>query len=321
MNLKTVTTLPKLYDKEGRWIHKLRVSLLDACNMRCLYCMPEDAVFNSKNNWPKKNEIVDICSNLVSLGMDEIRLTGGEPLLRPDVMEIINELSKLPLNKLAMTTNAILLKKYLPQLKKTKCKSLNISLDSLDRINFHKITKADKLESILESIFMAQEFGFHVKINMVLLRGLNDHEVEDFIEFSAKNNIEVRFLELIKIGVAVDYFSQYFIPADEVIDRIKAKWEMKTQEVPFDSTSFKYNLSNGAEIGFVASESKPFCSGCSRLRLGPDGHLRPCLMINDGPSLRGLEPKEYPEFLERVMALKPTGRIEELNQPMHQIGG
>jgi GTP 3',8-cyclase len=316
-----VMRVPKLIDKEGRLIHKLRVSLLDACNMRCLYCMPEDMVFTPKTDWPKADEILNICTNLISLGIDEIRLTGGEPLLRPDAMEIIDALSKLPIKKLAMTTNAILLKKYLPRLNKTKCKSLNISLDSLNRANFHKITKTDKLESVLEGMFMAQELGFQVKINMVLLRGYNDHEVEDFIQFSAEHNIEVRFLELIKIGVAVDYFDKYFISADEVISRIKPKWDMSPVEVAFDSTSFIYKLSNGASIGFIASESKPFCSGCSRLRLGPDGHLRPCLMINDGPSLRGLEFKDYPRFLEKVMSLKPTGRIEELNQPMYQIGG
>lgn len=289
--------------------------------MRCLYCMPEKIEFMPQSNCPQATELLDICTNLVNLGIDEIRLTGGEPLLRADFLDIVRGLSKLPLKKLGLTTNAIKLKKHLKELKNTKCLHLNISLDSLDKKNFSFINKTNSLEAVLESILMAKELDFNVKLNTVLMRGINDHEVFNLIEFAEQNDIEIRFLELMKIGVVRENFEQLFISADEIIKRIMSNWELKEYTMPVDSTSFNFVTQNGGKIGFIASESRPFCGGCSRLRLGPEGKLRPCLMINDGPSLRNLKTEEYRPLLEKVMSLKPIDRVEELVQPMYQVGG
>ncbi len=310
-----------LIDNHGRHIHKLRVSLLDACNMRCMYCMPEKIEFIPKQNLPQAQELLSICSNLVDLGIDEIRLTGGEPLLRSDFIDIVKKLSELPLRKLGLTTNAIKLRKHLNELKRTKCQHLNISLDSINKENFTRINKTNSLKTVLESILMACEMGFKVKLNTVLMKGINDHEVFNLIEFAEKNKIEIRFLELMKIGVIRDDFEKLFISASEVIKQIKIKWQLYEQEMPLDSTSFNFVTQNGGKIGFIASESRPFCGGCSRLRLGPEGKLRPCLMINDGPSLINLKQEEYRPILEKVMNLKPLHRVEELKQPMYQVGG
>ncbi|RLA65597.1 MAG: GTP 3',8-cyclase MoaA [Epsilonproteobacteria bacterium] len=311
----------KLIDPHGRSIHKLRLSLLDACNFRCLYCMPEKVEFMPSDKFMDKFEIFNVTKTLVDYGIDEIRLTGGEPALRTDFLEIVKLLSKLPLKKLGLTSNGVRLKKFLPDLKKSNLLNINFSLDSLNRKTFKTISRSDSLEQVLESIFLAKELGFNVKINTVVMKGLNDHEIEDFIEFSGKYGIEVRFLEVMKIGVMVPMFERYFISADQLMAQIKTKWIPKTIPVPVDSTSYNYTISNGAKIGFIASESKPFCHGCSRLRMGPDGSIFPCLMIDKGFSLRGKNREEIGEALIKTMGLKPTYRIDEMVKPMYQIGG
>ncbi|MDC0255129.1 GTP 3',8-cyclase MoaA [Bacteriovoracales bacterium] len=311
----------KLVDGHGREIHKLRISLLDACNMSCLYCMPENKDFLAKNNWASAEEIVEIAGNLVLYGIDQIRLTGGEPLLRPDLRTIIKKLDKLPLAKFGLTTNAIHLDRELSFLKNTNCQYLNISLDSLDRENFFKITQTDTFSKVFHSLIKAQEAGLKVKINTVLLKGLNDHEIDQFILFSKKTGIEVRFLELMKIGVANHYFTKHFISADEIIKKMELKWDFKQRPMPKDSTSFNFTFNNGAEIGFIASESKPFCGGCSRLRLGSDGAIRPCLFMDQGISLKGLKGDDLLEALQKTIRLKPTDRIPTIERPMHKIGG
>ena len=311
----------KLVDGHGREIHKLRISLLDACNMSCLYCMPEEKEFLAKKNWASAEEIVEIASNLALYGIDQVRLTGGEPLLRPDLRTIIKKLDKLPLIKFGLTTNAIHLERELSFLKNTNCQHLNISLDSLDRENFFKITQTDTFSKVFHSLMKAQEFGLKVKVNTVLLKGLNDHEIDQFILFSKKTGIEVRFLELMKIGVANHYFTKHFISADEIIKKMELKWDFKQKPMPKDSTSFNFTFNNGAEIGFIASESKPFCGGCSRLRLGPDGAIRPCLFMDQGICLKGLKGDDLLEALQKTIRLKPTNRIPTIERPMHKIGG
>jgi len=311
----------KLIDPHGRSIHKLRISLLDACNFRCLYCMPEKVEFMPSDKFMDKSEIYNITKTLVDFGIDEIRLTGGEPVLRSDFLDIVTLLSDLPLKKLGITSNGVKLKKHLPALRKTGLNNINFSLDSLNRETFKKMARSDSLEQVLESIFLAHELGFKVKINTVVMKGLNDCEIEDFVEFSGKYGIEVRFLEVMKIGVMVPVFDRYFISADEMMAKVKKKWIPKVIPVPVDSTSYNYSLSNGAKIGFIASESKPFCGGCSRLRMGPDGQIFPCLMIDKGISLRGKDRKEVQDILIKTMALKPTYRIDEVVKPMYQIGG
>jgi GTP 3',8-cyclase len=311
----------KLIDPTGRHIHKLRLSLLDACNFRCIYCMPQNPKFLPAHQLMTREEILSISSHLVTTGIDEIRLTGGEPTLRPDFIDIVQDLSKLNLKKLSLTTNGIHLKKHLQDLRKTKCTNVNISLDSLDPVGFLKMTGSKEFEKVLESIYLAKEFGFKVKINTVLMKGHNDHELKRFIEFSGKYKIEVRFLELMRIGPARDSFDQHFISANDIINKLKEISSLDPVELPKDSTSFNYLLDNGANIGFIASESKPFCGGCSRLRLSATGEIRPCLMLDSGISLKYKTLAETTEILTRTMALKPIDRIYEVIQPMNQIGG
>ncbi|MCA9405005.1 MAG: GTP 3',8-cyclase MoaA [Candidatus Omnitrophica bacterium] len=311
----------KLIDSHGRVIHKLRVQITDACNFRCFYCMPQQAQFTPSQELLSYSEIIDICSNLVDFGIDEMRVSGGEPTLRKDFCDIIRGLSKLPVERLGVTTNGFFLKDILPELKDSKCQHINVSLDSLDQDTFRKITKTEYFDKAFKSIVMAKKMDFHVKVNIVILRGINDHELFDFIKFSAQYGVEVRFLELMKIGPYHKNHSQLFVPAQELIERIEDKELLEPQSVNCDSTSFNFHTSSGAKIGFIASESQPFCGFCSRLRLTATGKLRACIMSEAGMNLRGVNKELYPEILQSVLGMKPTDRIDHIKQPMYQIGG
>lgn len=310
-----------LTDKHQRKLKKLRVSLLDACNMRCFYCMPEHPTFLSSDKLLTSKQIFEICSNLVSFGIDEIKLTGGEPLLRPDFITIVEKLSSLNLSKLSLTTNGLKLKNILPSLAKTNLKNINISVDSLDAKTFHKITKYDGLNRVLDAVVSARELGFNVKVNTVLLNGVNDHELENFIVFSKTHDINIRFLEPMRIGAMLNGHNQHYIPAQEIINKMNHKHKMVRMDDAKDSTSFNYILENGAKIGFIASESKSFCGECSRLRLGATGTLYPCLFVDDGPNLKNIPLTEYPYILERLIDKKPFERIIKIEKPMYAIGG
>lgn len=316
-----INTSNILVDKHSRVMKKLRVSLLDACNFRCIYCMPENATFKTPKERLAVSELGKIVKNLVSLGIDEVRLTGGEPTLSPDFMNIVRELSTLNLSKLSITTNGLNISKYFSELKNAGVNSINFSLDTLDEKKFHYISKVDGFQKVIDAILLANEYGFEIKINCVLMRNINHNEVEDFIEFSRIHNIQIRFLETMNIGVVKPHFERWFISADEIISKLEKKYTFSKIIDPVDSTSFNFNLDNGAQIGFIASESKPFCNGCSRLRLDAMGNLHPCLFKNEGISLVGKSLEDYPNLLPTLIARKPINRIKIQDTPMYQLGG
>lgn len=310
-----------LVDNYGRSMHKLRVQLTDACNFRCFYCMPSDARFLPSSEWLVADELIDICSTLIDLGIDEIRMSGGEPTLRKDFDDIVQGLSDLPLKKLGVTTNGFCLEEKLSFLKGTRCQHINVSLDSLREERFRMITMANHFKNVYQGVLMAQEMGFYVKVNVVLIKDFNDDEIFDFIDFSRQFGIDVRFLELMKIGVSCAIQPRYFISAQEMIEKIESREKLIPQSINSDSTSFNFTTESGAKIGFIASESQPFCRFCSRLRLTATGILRSCLMSEKGISLRGKDKSEYPSILKSVIAGKPMERLEKIDQPMYQIGG
>ncbi|MFK7827204.1 MAG: GTP 3',8-cyclase MoaA [Oligoflexales bacterium] len=311
-----------LIDEYGRQIRKLRVSLLDACNFRCFYCMPLNPQFTHPSKLLSSNEVVDICSQLVERGISQIRLTGGEPTLRKGFRDIVARLSQLAISKLGITSNGLLLAQHLEFLKDHRCYHMNISLDSLVREKFNKITRSESFDAVLKTIFEAKEMGFNLKINTVLMKGHNDDEIWDFVNFSASNDIEVRFLEAMNIGQIVSKKGSLFISAQSAIEKIEEKFELSpvvgTEQ---DSTSFNYSTKAGANIGFIASESKPFCGSCSRWRLSAKGMLRACLMSEKGVDLKDLLPAELEQKLNNLLKMKPINRIKEISQDMNQIGG
>ena len=315
MGQKTLT------DQTGRRIRKLRISVADACNFRCHYCMPENSTFMSHDRLLGPDEIIQITSHLVTRGVEEIRVTGGEPTMRREFRDIMEGLSKLPVKKLGLTTNGLLLKKHLPFLRDIGCHHINISCDSLNPDKFNRITRRQSFDPVMDAIFAAREMKFPLKLKVVLMRGVNDDEILDFVEFAETHEIPVRFLELMRIGQACGDQRREFMTAGDAIELIKSRREIRLVTSERDSTSFNFLTEKNGQIGFIASESQPFCGACSRWRLSADGFLRACLMSDAGVSLKGLSPSEYDSVFERVLPMKPTGRLTEIRQNMNEIGG
>lgn len=311
----------RLVDSFGRRIRKLRVSLTDKCNLRCHYCMPIDSTFMDESLLLSPPEYQEIVSDLCSYGLEEVRLTGGEPLMRKSFVEIAELLAPLPLKKVGMTTNAILLDRHFGTLKSCRVHHLNISLDSLNRETFAKVTHGDHFDRVLRNIETAVEQGFHVKINVVAMRGVNDHEAGAFVELSKRLGVEVRFLELMRIGFACGTQKNQFISAEELIGSLGAKYKLVPVRSAEDSTSFNFTTPCGGRIGFIASESKAFCGHCSRWRLSADGILRACLLKSDGLSVRNTSRIERQHIYQSVLGMKPPMRPAEVTHQMNRIGG
>lgn len=311
----------KLVDQYGRRMRKLRISLTDKCNLRCNYCMPLNSKFMDENNFLNQYQIVEIARELYELGLEEVRLTGGEPLMRSDFSQIVDQLAEIPFKKLGLTTNAVKLAPFLPQLKKAHFQYLNISLDSLHADRFKKITHGKQLSAVMNAIEKASAMGFKVKVNMVAMRGINDDEFFDFIALAEKLNFEIRFLELMKIGYVRKQQQNLFISAQDIISQLKTRMNLTASVTSDDSTSFNYVNENGVKIGFIASESQAFCATCSRWRLSADGILRGCLFKNEGLSLKNKTAEERKVIYTEVLKMKPFVRPESVSQVMNTIGG
>ena len=266
-------------------------------------------------------EIETICRYLVGFGIEELRITGGEPTVRREFRDITARLARLPVKKLGLTTNGFLLQAHLSFIKDVGCHHINVKIDSRNEDRYNNITRSHGYKKVMRAIYAALELGLNVKINTVLMRGRNDDELEEFIKFSAATGVEVRFLEMMKIGQACASQTDRFIAAAEMIERLRAFTDLQPVAVPRDSTSFNFATSDGARIGFIASESQPFCGNCSRWRLSSDGMLRACLMSEAGVSVRGLSAAEIAARIPAVLKLKPNYRIEAVGQDMNQIGG
>ena len=310
-----------LNDKHNRTITKLRFSLNEACNLNCLYCRPSSTCSSKKSDLLSTDEIFEIISNFTSFGIDHVRFTGGEPTLRHDFIDIIKRVSEVSLKSIGITTNAINLNKYLPELAKTKCNKINVSLDSLEAKNYKQITGKDCLKTIIETLNQAQNLGFKLKINVVVLKGINDHEIIDFANFAATMGIEIRFLEIMRIGISKEQFQNWFISTNDLIKRLEEKFKLVKLKDTAGATAFHYLLNNGAKIGFIASETKSFCHECNRIRVNAKGEVRPCLMLNKQVNLRGLPLNKYSKLLRGLIDLKPMVRIKHVDASMQTIGG
>jgi cyclic pyranopterin phosphate synthase len=313
--------IKQLIDPFGRKVKKLRVSLTDKCNLRCHYCMPLDATFMDEAKYLSPAQYFQVIEELCAYGLEEIRLTGGEPLMRKSFPLIAAEFAKLPLRKIGMTTNAILLDRHLETLKKCGINFLNISLDSLDARTFHRITHGDHLPRVLKNIELAKAAGFTIKLNVVAMKGINDHEFVDLIQYAKKLDIEIRFLELMRIGFACGTQKDQFVSAKEIIESLKTRYQLVPRKMSADSTSFNFESTCGARVGFIASESQAFCGNCSRWRLSADGMLRACLMKDDGLSIQRTTAEERDEVYYALLGMKPAVRPLEVLHQMNAIGG
>lgn len=329
-----MTQTDGLIDSHGRILRDLRVSLTDRCNFRCLYCLPETEAAQNfyRGHWahlpesapivpqwvPKANllsfeEIERVVRLAVSLGIQKIRLTGGEPLLRQQLERLVERLAAIDgITDLAMTSNGFLFPQKARALRQAGLRRVSFSLDSLDRANFRKITGRDGLDEVLKSIELAQELGFHpVKVNAVIIRGLNDHEVEALAEFARERRLSLRFIEFMPLDSARAWLKEMVVPGRELLARVQARFELLPvrPENP-SATARRWAFADGCgEIGIIAPVSEPFCGHCNRIRLTADGKIRTCLFSITEHDLRvllreGASDQQLCDWLKEVVRQK-----------------
>ncbi len=270
-------------DKFGREIKYLRVSVTDRCNFRCKYCMPHDGVKHiDHDNILTYEELIFAIDVFGEIGVQKVRVTGGEPLVRKDISSFLSNIGKIEsIEEVTLTTNGALLEKFTDDIKKAGIQRINVSLDSLkEGGRFCEITGGFNLEKIIDGIKHAQRSGIGpIKTNMVAIRGFNDDEILDFCEFSAKNKIITRFIEFMPVGNFSKWKEENIIYGKEILEIIKSKYEVKEVKKPkLGGPAQNYELSNGAMIGIITPISNHFCHECDKLRLTADGKLRPCLL-------------------------------------------
>jgi len=267
----------QLYDTFGRKHNYLRISLTDACNLRCTYCMPnEDVSVTPSHKMMQVDEIVDLAKVFVNLGVNKIRLTGGEPLVRKDAKLIIQKLAELPV-ELSISTNAVLAHDFIDVFKEAKIKSVNVSLDTLNAEQFFEITKRGDFEKIKNNIFLLLEHQFNVKLNIVVMKGINETAILDFIALTKDFPLDVRFIEFMPFtGNAWNrekVFSQ-----QEMLNLIEEKHSIEKLSDEINDTAKKYKVPHyKGTFGFISTVTQPFCEGCNRLRLTADGKIKNCL--------------------------------------------
>ena len=329
----------KLIDNYGRIAKKLRVSVTDRCNMRCGYCMPKN---NTKwfddSEVLTFDEIIRLSSILASFGVEKIRLTGGEPLVRPSIENLTKSIRKIRhIKSVGLTTNGLLLSDKIDALKSSGLDSVNISLDSFKEDRFRMMTGINGLNKVISSIQKARDAGFNVKINTVVVRGWNDDEVVEFANFARRTGITVRFIEFMPLDGTGIWRSDLVFSKNEMVEKLESNigkmFPMLEQEISAPAKLYSFSDGEGT-IGFIPSVTEPFCNQCDRIRLTSDGRFLTCLFENPGYDIKrylreGASDQELGQSLVHYMTTKQEGvvsliRINGLKPKlnlMHTIGG
>jgi len=327
-----------LQDRQGRTINNLRVSVTDRCNFRCTYCMPEEGL-----QWLPKSEILSfeeilrLVEAAMALGVTKVRLTGGEPLLRKNLDRLIRMLVDLPaLDDISLTTNGLLLGDQAPALHAAGLRRINVSLDSLDANTFRQIAKRGSLQQVLSSLETAgRYFEGPVKVNAVIMRGINDHEIEAFADLARRHSFEVRFIEFMPLDAQNEWTRDQMITGEEIRRRIDSVYPLdRDPKSPPTAPSRDYVFRDGTagKVGFINSVTEPFCDSCCRIRITADGKLRTCLFSTRELDL--LQPLRNGMSNDKISALihaavwekEPGHKINSddfvrASRPMSQIGG
>ena len=329
----------KLVDSYGRVAKKLRISVTDKCNMTCRYCMPKD---NTK--WFDTvevlsfEEIIRLSSIFANLGIEKIRITGGEPLVRPSIGNLVRSIAKIDdIKSIGLTTNGLLLLEKAEALRSSGLNGVNISLDSFKDTKFKMMTGVDGLEKVISSIHKAKDVGLDVKINTVVVRGWNDDEVAEFANFARRTGITVRFIEFMPLDGTGIWRSDLVFSKMEMIEKIETDIGkvLPASEQEMSTPAKLYSFSDGVgTLGFISSVTEPFCSKCDRIRLTSDGRFLTCLFENPGHDIKslvrgGASDEELATCLIQCMTKKQEGiasliRINGLKPKlnlMHTIGG
>jgi molybdenum cofactor biosynthesis protein A len=290
-----------LQDSFGRIHDYLRISLTDNCNFRCSYCMPvEEMEWMPQSKIMSKDEICKLAETFVSLGVKKIRLTGGEPLVRKEFPEILERLSAFPV-ELTLTTNGVLIHKHIESLKKAGVRSVNVSLDTLKREKFLKLTRRDQLDLVWENILLLLKEGFRVKVNAVALHGMIEDEIRDFIRVTEKLPLHVRFIEFMPFA-GNHWQSKKVVTAAEMLDLVKTEFKVVKLEDQKHDTAKKFQVPGFmGTFAFITTMSEHFCGDCNRMRLTADGKIKNCLFGKEELDLLGaLRKGEEVESLIRL---------------------
>jgi GTP 3',8-cyclase len=321
-------------DGFGRQIHYLRLSVTDRCDFRCTYCLPRShRGFATPQEWLTPREIARIGEIFSRLGVNHIRLTGGEPLVRPELPEIAHRLGALAgIEDLSLSTNASRLAKYASRLKASGITRLNISLDSLDTETFKGLT-GGRLEKVLVGIAAAREAGFApIKINMVVMRGVNDHEVNDMVEFCRREGLTLRLIEAMPIGPGGQEAQDHYMPLSEVEQRLRKQFRLSPAAMQGSGPARYFQIDDSELlIGFITPQSQHFCDTCNRVRLSVTGELYLCLgqenKVELGTMLRaGASDEQLQSAILEGIANKPkrhdfNGAPTAILRPMSALGG
>ena len=331
------TSRPKLIDGMGRTIVNLRISVTDRCNFRCTYCMPADNVeFMDRSNLLSFEEIQRVAQIVSRMGINRLRLTGGEPLMRKNLPVLIKMLNEVDgIDDIAMTTNAYFLKDQAQSLKDAGLKRLNVSLDALDPEKFRDVNRRDCLQSVLDGLDTARKVGFKsIKINAVAVRNFSETEIMSLIEMGRSDGFEIRFIEFMPLDSDKVWERDKVLFGHEIVNMIKENYEL----VPIDNSleigpASEYNFADGkGKIGIITAVSNPFCDHCNRIRMTADGKLRTCLFSTKETNLKelirsGATDETIIETLKQAVLVKEPGHkinLDDFERPtraMHAIGG
>lgn len=315
-------------DSYGRVIDYLRLSVTDKCNLRCIYCMPEEGVKKiTHEDMLTSDEILMACEVAVSLGIKKIRVTGGEPLVRKGLLDILRSIRKINgLSELCLTTNGVLLNEYVHDLKNIGVDRINISLDTFDAEKYKYITRIGDIKNVKDGINETLKLGFKkIKLNVVLIGGFNDNEIEDFVNLTIDNDIDVRFIELMPMTHIEAFDKTAYIKGEEVLKKFKDFDKVESGR----GVAKLYKLKGAkGNFGIITPVSNHFCKECSRLRLTFDGKLKPCLHSSDEINIKGLSRDEMIEKFKYAIMKKPESHdvLDAVNRShaernMYMIGG
>ncbi len=320
-----------ILDSLNRPVTDLRISVTDRCNYRCTYCMPSaEYEWIDRREILSYEEIVRLVGVFTALGIQKIRITGGEPLLRRDLHRLVGRLARVEgVTDLCLTTNGSLLGESAPALAAAGLRRVNVSLDTLSPEKFRCITRRDDLEKVLEGLSRARDHGLHpVKINTVVERGLNHDEIVSMVEFASRNGFPIRFIEYMDVGNANSWRMEKMVPKEEILQILRAAYRM--EEVgrnDGNAPSTVYRLADGnVEVGIIASVTDPFCGGCTRLRLTADGKLVTCLFSEQGSDIKkllrsGAGDEDLRDFIAAIWSRRKDRYSEERFEALRSASG
>jgi GTP 3',8-cyclase len=308
-----------LLDTQQRPLRNLRLSVTDRCNLRCSYCMPEpDYVWLPREDILQFEEIERLVELFTSLGVDKVRLTGGEPLLRRELPDLVDRLARRPaIRDLAMTTNGVLLAPHAQALRDAGLHRLTVSLDTLDPERFRNLTRFDELDRVLDGIATAAPLFPGLKLDTVMIRGVNDHEIVPLIEFARGHGAEIRFIEYMDVGGATHWTMSRVVSRREILERLVAHYGPITPVVESSSApADRYTLLDGLTFGIISSTTEPFCHACDRSRLTADGLWYLCLYAPHGTDLRrplrsGASPEQLAQLIRATWEIRSDRGAEE----------